>query len=792
MTRHISISLSMRSDWQVGTGTTAAGQADSRTARDPQGLPFVPATTLLGLLRDAAEAAAAGLDGAHPGAFTAWVGYLFGDQPTLSEAPPDAPPAPAHLAGSDLRLEEFVRGQLAAHPRRAALVRELTFLRPAVRIDPRSGTALDDHLRFDERARTGLKLVGHLELAGPDLEAGQRQALWVLLSAASRLVDRLGADRRRGAGRCVASLDFPAGWAPAQLPTAQQVADLPGPPQAFAGPDQPATTPAGGPRPGSPPGSAGRWQHTHFRITLAQPLLAPAAVSGNVVAALDHIPGRVLLAHVARCLRRQGVDVSALLQADALRVSPARLEIHGQPALPAPLCLARRKHDAASPLYNALMPWDPDQFPQQPAYLKGGSYLAPTDGDGQVVLARPDLTSTTHAVVDDATQRPGLEGVYTYQALAPGQQLAFTVSHRPDPLPADWAEAVTGPARLATSRKDQGGATIQEVAGHPPARPDMAEQVGQFTVWLLSDAVVCGPALQPQSTAAGLLAALAAGLADPGRHPPRLELATVGDGQDPIPAVYLRSRRVDSWHGRWALPRPSLSVLAAGSALRVRIAEDQPIPADRLAGLQDQGIGLRRGEGFGAVAINHPWLAKRVLEVAAPPGDTGPGQQPAAPRPASPLVGRLEGLALARLVGELIQQRLVDGGLIQALGLHPPGPTNAQLGQLRSLAASLPDDPEAARRRISAWVAATRQREDRRHQRGARPAFSPQVLAALTRLMGTGGQPAQVWQWLDPHNDHGLHDDVWEQARPATLARAARDVLLGVCRHLTRLGEEPA
>ncbi|HET6382576.1 MAG TPA: RAMP superfamily CRISPR-associated protein, partial [Armatimonadota bacterium] len=83
----LSLTLSMESDWHVGLGAGRRGDADRLIRRDQDGLPYVPARTLLGIWRDSCEVVARGLDdGAPDGPWSAWVNALFGDQPALQTA----------------------------------------------------------------------------------------------------------------------------------------------------------------------------------------------------------------------------------------------------------------------------------------------------------------------------------------------------------------------------------------------------------------------------------------------------------------------------------------------------------------------------------------------------------------------------------------------------------------------------------------------------------------------------------------------------------------------------------
>src|SRR5437899_1282259 len=84
--------LEFTSDWHLGSGMGRPGHVDRLVARDGDDLPYVPAKSLTGIWRDACERLAFGLDNGQPGAWIAWVRYLFGDQPARGETDPTQAP----------------------------------------------------------------------------------------------------------------------------------------------------------------------------------------------------------------------------------------------------------------------------------------------------------------------------------------------------------------------------------------------------------------------------------------------------------------------------------------------------------------------------------------------------------------------------------------------------------------------------------------------------------------------------------------------------------------------------
>ncbi|WP_119726309.1 RAMP superfamily CRISPR-associated protein [Thermomonospora amylolytica] len=354
----ISLTLRMLSDWHIGTGTAAHGHISRRVLRDEHGLPYVPAKTLNGVWRDACEVAAHALDSGPAGIWHDWVEYLFGSQPAYpgeeATREPDTiarHPRPAALL---LRGPLCLPGELGpVLAGRKELRDAVTFVRPGVAIDARTGTAAEDKLRFDEMARGGLSLVGRAEL--PDsLNEGELGCALALLWAGAALVEGIGAKRRRGAGRCRLE---PSG--PGMPPSPQRLEALvqnPVPPPEPDEPDGPARTDApqtsgpqrlradgpGDPDPvGAPQTSGPGWERALLRMELVTPLIAHDRTIGNAVQGRDHAPGWMLLREVLRRLDSQ-VAHAAVRRGD-LVVTPATPMVDDLPGGPRPGCWRRAR-----------------------------------------------------------------------------------------------------------------------------------------------------------------------------------------------------------------------------------------------------------------------------------------------------------------------------------------------------------------------------------------------------------------------------------------------------------------
>ena len=85
----------------------------------------------------------------------------------------------------------------------------------------------------------------------------------------------------------------------------------------------------------------------------------------------------------------------------------------------------------------------------------------------------------------------------------------------------------------------------------------------------------------------------------------------LGLGPVCIEQAYARTRVVDGFYSHLGLPRWRDVALSAGSVVWFHLKRPPKDWKERLAELEQNGIGLRRNEGFGRVAFNHPIYARR-------------------------------------------------------------------------------------------------------------------------------------------------------------------------------------
>lgn len=708
------ISVEFLSDWHIGAGASRQGYVDRLVRRDPvDRLPYVPAKTLTGMLRDACEDAARALDGpTAPARWTDLMIQLFGDEPAKrSESQPVAPISallsirPARLRGD---LREWLRFS-------RQLAEALTFVKPGIAIDERTGQSKGKYLRMEEMVRGGMVLTADAEVSLDPLPPESHDAARALLWASTRIVERLGGKRRRGAGRCrlqveqkqqgswrrlddeqerfLKTLQEPAVWSCARVRGGDTTI-----PHAMA--------------------ATGDWIGVPLDIQLCDPVVVPHRVSGNSVETFDFIPGTMLLAPVLERLRVVfGQPAFPFVARGDIRVLNAYIVVDGDRGRPVPFSIEHEKHDGGlkdgSPAWNALIPADiPPRGSEarQPKQHREG-YVGAMVNNLRPRLQQPELIQITHNTINDNRQRPiELEvGIYTYQAIAPGTMLRSELHLRRDlaqGLPADWTSRLAGPIKLGIAKKDD-YARAELSAGKLSNCPGASVTDKEITVWLLSDVLLRGLSLEPVATIGDLERVLA-------------EELQVGLKRKDDNPYRLRTRRVEGWQTRWNLPRPSLIGIEAGSVARFVVDNPPTDLGDRLTALVHRGIGERRGEGYGELAINDPIVITplRKLKCVAMPDDPPDPPEPNRRLEATDDVKLIECEAWLAEIRRRVpawaanpaeRRKLLKWKGRDSTKKQQSEPSNSQLGRLRAHALNLANDDGPAR--LTEWLSTAERRK---------------------------------------------------------------------------------
>lgn len=334
-----------------------------------------------------------------------------------------------------------------------------------------------------------------------------------------------------------------------------------------------------------------------------------------------------------------------------------------------------------------------------------------------------------HINVHNQRDRPrgrGVEGsgaVFRYDALAPGQQFQAAV------ICADQADATVLADLLAADRLWLGGSRS---AGYGRARITATSTVDSWhEVGQAPERRLAGATLQI-TLLSDLIARDANGL-----HTTAFPVAALAQILNATLQIqpdhsFTAAVHAGGFNRTWGLPLPQTPALAAGSVLSFTAAA--PISAAQIADLELQGLGERRVEGFGRVAVNwHPGAPTFVARRFAPPlvADTA---QPARLSMASEQV--------ARQMAQRMLRRRLDEALVERLSgcmVEGDAATNTQFSRLRIVARRALDTADLGRVQtlIAGLPAATR--EKLRRTRIVERGRSKRLLEWLEEAITDGG-----------------------------------------------------
>ena len=448
------VTIVFTSDWGVSTGVGQAGRTHSTIERCGDD-PVVRGTVITGVLREQAMVAAEAFDramgssGKHWKEFALW---LFGQDP---DSEPGSVPHPRHVLFTD------------ATPALSIDVHDTVSLS----IDPQTGTARDQFLRFTERAAAGV-LTGTFtlidEAGGPLSVQATIEAAHFLLGVAGLMVRGIGSGRSGGDGECtvaVSDKDYvttdlqndEAADALERILANRDSDDTPtyssADVKAVADclrsrvrkslrevPALPKHLPKDSPQdiamPGLQQSESGdtTWYETTLDIVLDTPVVSYEVPFSNEVRSLDFLRGTVLVPWLHGLLRKKYQDKtlvhSAIVSGD-LRISDA-LPVYGEtPGLPVPFVLENEKvHEDKQPctLFNRHIPIN-DQvcgdhtIPTRGRYLFVKSSGAPVTG----WIGKPSLIGRQSTAINSETGAAKDGQLFLVRALPAGLTLHASI-----------------------------------------------------------------------------------------------------------------------------------------------------------------------------------------------------------------------------------------------------------------------------------------------------------------------------------------------------------------------------
>lgn len=644
MSIRLEFDIEFKSDYHIGAGHGLGLQVDSALLRDPDKVPVIRGTVLAGLLRDSL-ANLSSLKPLHP--FTSNVSLLdtiFGTTARkkrwrISSA------RPAHLTEPRKPSTDWRAGETAAQ------------ITTRVRVNPRTRRAEENKLFTREEGDGSLHFRFIAECMDESDEAW-REAEWLM--AAARLLRNLGAGKRRGYGECEIHLVDRSQENELLQRLEQRLKD-----------DQGTSVVATAQRPDVEPLAlpAEPGQHTYrlqVLMRLDEPLLvARRAEAGNQFETLDTIPGFTLRGALAwRIAQRLGArleDHSSIAYQNFVN-----LFFHDAVRFSVLTPVEMRKDDRKSDYSAIVAPRDLFTCELHPGYAKPsgdeghGVWSLLQDGAPKEcpICAQPDLDSgrqassvkletlggfislvkgaprskckskqtvEMHIRIDPKSGRVRTGDLFGYVALEPGQYFLGEITCSDEHV---WHALQTmadlhpnGAVNELTLGKAGQRGYGKVSAVFPPQTTSYrhfsslqkrVSRTEQVTLLLLSDAIVPDPwgRFWRGFDAAWLKREL--------KLPAGADVV-IDCNQDGEILAFSATRAVDAFNAKLGLPRARDIAIVAGSSVRLTftgIALPELLLLLKTA--EAQGIGLRRDEGFGRVAFNHPiyrQLDKQLLDV---------------------------------------------------------------------------------------------------------------------------------------------------------------------------------
>ena len=636
------VTIVFTSDWGVSTGVGQAGRTHSTIERRND-KPVVRGTVITGVLREQAMLAAKALDGPEeksPKKWTNFALWLFGQDP---DSEPGSTPHPRHVLFSD------------ATPASSIDIHDTVSLS----IDPDTGTARDQFLRFTERATAGV-LTGTFTLideAGAEIsDKPTIDAAHFLLGVAGLMVRGIGSGRSGGDGECTVLVTnnkikacdgqstskivaFASSCAQelrtnlknqARSLKPEVVNALPAPQRSaqhqVGAVDGSAATHSGG-------------HHLILDLTLNSPIVSYEVPFSNEIRSLDFLRGTVLLPWLHRLVssKKRGEKDAVITNAVTgghLLVSDALPVIEDIKGLPVPLTL---KTDKTSPSKSPITLYGGSHENKGKIPVRGGYvFFGAKGGDGkepgtktQGWYGKPPLRGRQTTAINHETGAASKGQLVLVEALPEKMCMRAHVWVSDELWEAASVSDLLGKTREARlgSRKltgTFGSATCtlrEETAAEREARIHFGNAGSTqltSTASTSADGTATGEGTTTSSRGVWLwftsdVIARSAGLGAGGTVDDLIRaFEREGITLKPVGVPAIRHRRVDSWSPADNGPRASRLAIQAGSVIRVSASK-----ADRaeLLKLAPFGVGELTAQGYGRFVVDHPLLDIRSIKV---------------------------------------------------------------------------------------------------------------------------------------------------------------------------------
>lgn len=634
------VTIVFTSDWGVSTGVGQAGRTHSTIERCGDD-PVVRGTVITGVLREQAMLAAKALDGQKDGTWTNFALWLFGQDPNSE---PGSQPHPRHVLFTD------------ATPASSIDIHDTVSLS----IDPQTGIARPQFLRFTERAAAGV-LTGTFTLideAGAELSVQETiKAARFLLGVAGLMVRGIGSGRSGGDGECTIlvtnhEVEARAGQSTSEIVAfasscAQELRTSlkklaqslkPDVVNALPAPQQSGTQHQVGTVDGSAAQHSGG-HHLILDLTLNSSIVSYEVPFSNEIRSLDFLRGTVLLPWLHRLVssKKHGEDEAIITNAVTgghLVVSDALPVISDAQGLPVPLTLKTDKtlpSDSPITLYGDS-PEETGKIPVRGGYV----FFGPKGGDGTVPdtktqgwYGKPPLRGRQTTAINHETGAASKGQLVLVEALPEGMCMRAHVWVSDELWEAASVSDLLGKTREARlgSRKLTGtfGSTTctlrEETAAEREARIHFGNAgSAQLTSAASSSADGTATGVETPASSRGVwlwftsdVIARSAGLGAGGTVDDLIRaFEREGIAVEAVGTPSIRHRRVDSWSPADNGPRASRLAIQAGSVIKVSASKAD---RDELLKLAPFGVGELTAQGYGRFVVDHPLLSIQSIEV---------------------------------------------------------------------------------------------------------------------------------------------------------------------------------
>ena len=638
------VTIVFTSDWGVSTGVGHAGRTHSTIERS-NNKPVVRGTVITGVLREQAMLAAKALDWPEeksPKKWTNFALWLFGQDPDGKRG---STPHPRHVLFTD------------ATPASSIDVHDTVSLS----VDPTTGTARDQFLRFTERAAAGV-LTGTFTLideAGAETSDQETiKAAHFLLGVAGLMVRGIGSGRSGGDGECTVlvtnhEVEARAGQSTSKIVAfasscAQELRTSlkklaqslkPGVVSALPAPQRSTQHQVG-----TIDGSAAQHSGGHHLIldlTLNSPIVSYEVPFSNEIRSLDFLRGTVLLPWLHRLVssNKRGEDEAVITNAVTgghLLVSDALPVIEDIEGFPVPLTLKTDKTSSSdSPItLCGNFPENKGKIPVRGGYV----FFDPKEGDGeepgtktQGWYGKPPLRGRQTTAINHETGAASKGQLVLVEALPEKMCMRAHVWVSDELWEAASVSSLLGKTREARlgSRKltgTFGSATCtlrnetndeREARSHfgnaGSTRPTGDASASADGTTPGEDTTTSSRVVRVWLWFTSDVIARSAGLGAGGTVDDLIRaFRREGIIVEAVGTPSIRHRRVDSWSPADNGPRASRLAIQAGSVIKVSASKAD---RDKLLKLAPFGVGELTAQGYGRFVVAHPLLNIRSIEV---------------------------------------------------------------------------------------------------------------------------------------------------------------------------------